>query len=302
VKEPKRLRDSDELPHSLREALRSLERQAPQPDAVSRIEHRLEGTLANAAHSALSFGAGVSKLLIVSIVVALAAAAAVVVPRWKSTSAPQKEARTVVEPLERPAQRAEPSTVIETPAGPAEPSMIPVQRVSPPHEPTAANRGERHSVRSSASASTRTSHASPNEITRAAKSSESPSSDQPVLKTESAARSPSEPPPSTGAARNDPTLAPNALREAETSANETEAQLLYRAKRLAAQDPARALRVVEALVERFPSGALAQERDVLAIQLHAGMGHSATAKRLAAEFRARFPNSVYLSTLSASSP
>ena len=72
-----------------------------------------------------------------------------------------------------------------------------------------------------------------------------------------------------------------------------EAGLLYRAKRLSGSDPDAALRLLVLHEASFPEGAFAQERDVLEIQIHERLGHAATAKRLAALFKQRYPGSVY---------
>jgi hypothetical protein len=72
-----------------------------------------------------------------------------------------------------------------------------------------------------------------------------------------------------------------------------EAGLLYRARRLASSDPKAALRLLVLHEASFPDGAFVQERDVLEIQIHERLGHTATAKRLAALFKQRHPESVY---------
>jgi len=74
-----------------------------------------------------------------------------------------------------------------------------------------------------------------------------------------------------------------------------EAGLLFRAKRLAAHDPRSALHLLETHAFYFPNGAFVQEREVLQIRLHERLGHRAKAEQLAAQFRLRFPNSVYRS-------
>jgi hypothetical protein len=73
-----------------------------------------------------------------------------------------------------------------------------------------------------------------------------------------------------------------------------EAGLLYRAKRLAAREPAAALALLAVHARHFADGALAQERDVLTIRLLRRLGRRVLADWLAAEFRARYPHSVYL--------
>jgi hypothetical protein len=82
-----------------------------------------------------------------------------------------------------------------------------------------------------------------------------------------------------------------------TAEPQDEAGLLYRAKRLAARDAQAALQLLESHAKYFPRGVLAEERDVLMVQLHRKLGHTAQAARLAAEFRARYPKSMYARTL-----
>jgi len=72
-----------------------------------------------------------------------------------------------------------------------------------------------------------------------------------------------------------------------------EAGLLYRARRLASSDPKAALRLLVLHEASFPDGAFVQERDMLEIQIHDRLGQAATAKRLAAAFKQRYPDSVY---------
>jgi len=72
-----------------------------------------------------------------------------------------------------------------------------------------------------------------------------------------------------------------------------EAGLLYRARRLSSSDPNAALRLLVLHEASFPDGAFVQERDMLEIQIQERLGHATTAKRLAALFKQRYPESVY---------
>ena len=72
-----------------------------------------------------------------------------------------------------------------------------------------------------------------------------------------------------------------------------EAGLLYRAKRVSSANPTAALSLLELHAQHFPDSAFRQEREVLVIKLHQRLGHVALARQLAAQFRARFPSSVY---------
>jgi len=49
-------------------------------------------------------------------------------------------------------------------------------------------------------------------------------------------------------------------------------------------------------VRRFRKGGLVEEREALRVKSLAGLGRHEEARRAAAEFHARFPDSVFLST------
>jgi hypothetical protein len=85
---------------------------------------------------------------------------------------------------------------------------------------------------------------------------------------------------------------------------EDEASLVYRAKRLARTDHAAAWDLIEAHAKHFPDGALAPEREVLAIDLLGRMGREQEAKQRLARFMVRFPESGYrnIVTRSAADP
>jgi hypothetical protein len=61
-------------------------------------------------------------------------------------------------------------------------------------------------------------------------------------------------------------------------------------------DFARALATIAEHVRRFRHGGLVEEREALRVKSLAGLGRHAEAQRAAAEFHARFPHSVFLST------
>jgi len=90
--------------------------------------------------------------------------------------------------------------------------------------------------------------------------------------------------------------APQPAAKAEL-APQDEAGLLYRAKRFAAHDPRAALRLLGSHAKYFPRGTLAEERDVLTIQLHRKLGDLTEAQRLATLFRAHYPTSIYLPSI-----
>ena len=61
-------------------------------------------------------------------------------------------------------------------------------------------------------------------------------------------------------------------------------------------DFARALAVIAEHVRRFRNGGLVEEREALRVKSLAGLGRHEEAHRAAAQFHARFPHSVFLST------
>jgi hypothetical protein len=76
-----------------------------------------------------------------------------------------------------------------------------------------------------------------------------------------------------------------------------ELQLLRAARADAARgDFARALAVLSEHTRRFRNGALVEEREALRVRSLAGLGRHDEAQHAAAEFHARFPHSVFLST------
>ena len=77
----------------------------------------------------------------------------------------------------------------------------------------------------------------------------------------------------------------------------TEGALLLRARQELASDPSGALTLTQEHARRFPSGALVQEREVLAIEALARLGRSFDAKHRLDAFRARFPRSPHIERL-----
>jgi hypothetical protein len=75
---------------------------------------------------------------------------------------------------------------------------------------------------------------------------------------------------------------------------EAEAALLDRAHQSLAADPSRALALTEEHRRDYPSGALGQESDLIAIEALAGLGRLGEARDRAAHFRERYPSSAHL--------
>jgi hypothetical protein len=79
----------------------------------------------------------------------------------------------------------------------------------------------------------------------------------------------------------------------------SEGALLLRARRELASDPSSALKLTEEHGKLFPTGTLAPEREVLAVEALAELGRLAEARARLADFRSRFPQSPHLARLDA---
>jgi hypothetical protein len=76
--------------------------------------------------------------------------------------------------------------------------------------------------------------------------------------------------------------------------NESEAAMLRRAQDALGASPSKALEITSQHMARFPSGNLAQEREVLAIQALLALGRAGEARARAAQFATRYPGSAHL--------
>ncbi|WP_438044526.1 hypothetical protein [Sorangium sp. So ce128] len=74
---------------------------------------------------------------------------------------------------------------------------------------------------------------------------------------------------------------------------ETEVQLLHRAQDALATDAASSLALTVEHARRFPTGALGQEREIIAIRALLALGRAAEARARAASLLERFPGSAY---------
>jgi hypothetical protein len=96
--------------------------------------------------------------------------------------------------------------------------------------------------------------------------------------------------------RVEPSPAPGTEHDPVASApidRETEVSLLSRAQEALGRDPARALDLVHDHEQRFGTGLLVQEREVIAIEALVQLGRKQEAEARAAAFRARFPRSAH---------
>jgi hypothetical protein len=78
---------------------------------------------------------------------------------------------------------------------------------------------------------------------------------------------------------------------------EAESELLGRAHRELSSDPAQAFALTERHRVEYPSGALGQESDLIAIEALVALGRGPEAQALARRFRAHYPNSAHLRRL-----
>jgi hypothetical protein len=86
---------------------------------------------------------------------------------------------------------------------------------------------------------------------------------------------------------------------APAAAPESELSLLKRAQEQVVTAPAEALAIAEVHAKRFASGALAQEREVIAIDALLRLGRRSEAARRAERFQAQYPGSAHARRLSA---
>lgn len=93
-----------------------------------------------------------------------------------------------------------------------------------------------------------------------------------------------------------PEPAPSAERRLarEAPAVWDEPQLIERARKALGSEPRRALALTREHQRRFPTGALALEREVIALQALARTGQTAEARRRALAFEAHYPKSIHL--------
>ncbi|HYP90796.1 MAG TPA: hypothetical protein VEQ59_21665 [Polyangiaceae bacterium] len=91
--------------------------------------------------------------------------------------------------------------------------------------------------------------------------------------------------------------APGIEPSTSTEPDETELSLLRQAQQAAASDPSRALSLTALHLARFPSGVLAQERDVIAIDALLRLGRSSEARARARAFEQSYPGSAHAQRL-----
>jgi hypothetical protein len=296
MKEPTRLCESDEFPAALRGAFRALEQEAPSAETVMRVQRALQALPPASASAAVTTSVGATKLWLVTALIAGAAMFGVVMHGRRSAPRAEREATRSLDTLrEAPVASSYASAAAREP----EAVGVAVSRDGPPAReqvpgevstPSPAKGGDleappRARARTSAVAKpSRPSVSAQRNAVAAARSAQvGEALTMSARVSVEAEREPGAPEaPASPAA---PVAAPSAL--------SGEAALLAHAKRLSAEDPAAALRQVETLAQRFPDGTFAQERELLAIQLHQRLGHAALAEQLIRAFRERFPNSVY---------
>jgi hypothetical protein len=328
MNEPIRMRETDQLPVELRDAFGTLGRDAPSVETVLRVQRALEALPAVTPAAAAVGTLGMSKLLVMVTLIAGAATSAMMLKgRLGATlfpRAPEGALRHTAEQTSATNPTPAPEPVVPPPAS-AENSLDPVstQAAAPtddrgsmataapePRAARATGEAQRNAprARARAVAGAKTPSAAlsaqwaqslvpsqPSTAQRAgaergtasgqavARPAERARSDEAKSDASSRARVASEPSPAL------PSLA---------VAQANEAQKLAQCKRLAAHDPADALRQLEALAREAPHGVFVEERELLEIRLHERLGQPAIAAELTQRFLARHPNSVYRRALS----
>ncbi|HEX6243420.1 MAG TPA: hypothetical protein VFZ61_21050 [Polyangiales bacterium] len=307
MKEPIRMRETDQLPAALRDAFGALGRDAPSAETVLRVQRALEALPAVTPAAAAVGGFGASKLLVLVTLIAGAVTTTYVV---RSRQVPQRAdlAERAVQATPAPESLAPSAhgSAARTPVQ-ATPALEPqaAEQVAPSAAPAHAGMPERAPGRVSGSAPARL-------PARASNAGRAPSAE---LSSEWAqslvAPAASRPTPAASArpgavaavASPQPAASeeqtPTAQQAAPTpdpgvaAVQASEAQKLAHCKRLAAHDPAQALLQLEALAREVPHGTFVQERELLEIRLHQRLGHAARAAELTRRFLESHPNSVY---------
>ena len=314
MSEPTRLRDRPELPDSLRDALRSLEEQVPAAKTVARIQQQLEALPCSPAPLPHAGTKLLLKLAALSIGATFALRA---VWMWQHERTPSRADAPV-------AVDATPDRLREHPHEVSEAAMTgaPARPVQPvPAKDHTGNLAE-HVTKPSAAftaSGARSVQASPaRPATHSSRRVRSAASNGPRTDASRGAVAPSEvgDPSADGVAAlaseesQQRALAPQpdlvthpdaepagvaraAARSAEPEGAESEASVLYRAKRLEVRDPAAALRLLEGHARDFPNGAFVEERYALSIRILERLGQAQRAAQLRRAFQARFPGSVY---------
>jgi hypothetical protein len=77
----------------------------------------------------------------------------------------------------------------------------------------------------------------------------------------------------------------------------SEAALLVEARRKLGASPAEALAVLDQHAQRFATGMLAPEREVMAIEALRALGHATEADKRTQAFRQKYPDSLHLRRL-----
>jgi hypothetical protein len=271
---PARLLDTQATPRELRDALQALRERAPSAEAAARIEQRLGQPVQAAARVPRS-------LIALGLLALFGAAGLWVWPEHQAIRPPRSAARWQAPSLPLPAAIAAPAApstpAPRAPRAPIE-SEVAMAAAPQPSEPAAVSAPAALPVRALKRAK------APPSVPQTALAI------QPVAVNDTLAAA--EPAPAETVARN--SIAPPPEDAERVFADpQDEPGLLYRARRLSSSDPSAALRLLVLHEASFPEGAFVQERDMLEIQIHERLGHAATAKRLAALFKQRYPESVY---------
>jgi hypothetical protein len=273
---PKRLLDEHATPDELRDALQALRDRAPTPAAAARMREQIAKPVGPAPRAP-------GMLVSVALLALVSAFAWSAWPRPEPSRAPHSAAPSEAPMMPMPAAHEAPKITTARPV--ARTVELPAQAEpaapQPAAEPVAAATPAPTAALDDAPAPKREREPlAPKPSTARAADSIAPTADptpEPIAKAKPKAKP----------------LAQSEEAERLFADPQDEAGLLYRARRLASSDPKAALRLLVLHEASFPDGAFVQERDMLEIQIHERLGQAATAKRLAALFKQRYPDSVY---------
>lgn len=249
--DPIRIRDDENEPVSLRDALAAGRAELPDDDAVARIERRVIGAIAVGGGGGGGGGAlaGVPKLALAGSGLGLGVALAVAIT-WLA-SLPE----------------------VTVPAAPVDASLV-----AAPDAPTPADAGRDAVAPDAGVVAVHVEPAiEPHPVVRAAEPGVEPA--EPVVE-------PAE-----------PVVEPSVTPPSETAPVPTEASLVLAARRALSATPLEALALAERAAELHPDGALAQEREMVAIEALVALDRTAAARARADRFRARWPGSSHVRRL-----
>jgi len=313
MKEPIRMRETNQLPPALRDAFGALGMDAPSPEIAQRVQKTLQALPAAAPGAAVVGGFGLGKLLVIATLIAGAASSAVVLKgRFDASQAPAPASAASAAHAPEPTHRVLPvlsnapnQATASLPAPTAIEDHVAAAALGS-RQVAAATEEPTLPLRSRAALGSKKPRADlsaqwvqglpaphhPGQAQRVAEGERAAKSGPAAAQPE-AARAAADAPVSAAQGESETSAAPLAQASSMVGTQTSEAQRLARCKRLAAHDPEDALRELEALARDVPNGVFVQERELLEIRLHERLGDQAGAAQLKQRFLTRHPSSIY---------